>query len=73
MNIHLLRSKEFSKEKYLNVVGLLQKTDGPLKFLTDQSESFFDTDEIEEQDFNKKKFEYKIHYSISKSSLVEMS
>lgn len=71
MNIHLLRSREFSKEKYLNVVGLLQNTDGPLKFLTDQSESFFESDEIEEQNFNKKKFKYKVHYSISKSSLVK--
>ena len=70
MNIHLLRSREFSKEKYLNVVELLQKTDGPLKFLTDQSESFFEKDEIDEQVFNKKKFDYKVHYSISKSSLV---
>jgi len=70
MNIHLLRSKEFSKEKYLNVVELLQKTDGPLKFLTDQSESFFDSDEIETSDFNEPKFREKVLYNvISKKSM----
>ena len=74
MNIHLLRSKEFSKEKYLNIVRLLQNTDGPLKFFTDQSESFFDNDEIEEKVFSQGKFEIKVCYSIYKDeSLAEKS
>ena len=33
MNVHLIRSKEFNKEAYWDVINLIQKYPGPLKFI----------------------------------------
>ena len=69
MNIHLIRSKEFSNNTYLGLFGILEKSPGPLKFISDDSESEFDDDEIDEHVFSKSKSDIPLLYNISYESI----
>ena len=60
MNVHLVRSPEFSKETYLNVCNLLQQFQGPIKFNSSKEDIEVDLYEEElriwkkREDFEKK-------------------
>ena len=71
MNIHLIRSKEFSNDTYLGLFGILEKSPGSLKFISDNSESEFDDDEIEEHLFSKSKLDIPQFSKIYKESVAE--
>ena len=56
MNIHLIRTPEYSREKYWDVLELLQHYPGPLRFLTQEEPVEFPDDEIENEKIDPEDF-----------------
>lgn len=77
MNIHLIRSSELSVQTYTNVLNLLHKTQGPLKYIasknTDWETINYEKDWITEEQFKKVErtnfeAERNMNYSLAKAT-----